>query len=100
MVAVFAIAGVAVISAGGYILYRRNKGNPSLVRGGTARVVPPAFDRRETPLKSFQKDFPANTLCCAIVQRNSNKVRPRHGITKGSHQHEEHDEVSQQLVVA
>ena len=30
-----------------------------------------------------KKDF-LQTLCCVIVQRNSNKVRPRHGITKGA----------------
>lgn len=42
------------------------------------------FDRRETSLKSFQKKISPHTLCCAIVQRNSNKVRPRHGIMKGA----------------
>ena len=48
-----------------------------------ARPPSRPFDRRETPLKSFKKDSP-QTLCCAIVQRNSNWVRPRHGITKGA----------------
>ena len=42
------------------------------------------FDRRETSLKSFQKKISPRTLCCAIVQRNSNKARPRHGIMKGA----------------
>lgn len=42
------------------------------------------FDRRETSLISFSKKDFLQTLCCAIVQRNSNKVRPRHGIMKGA----------------
>ena len=85
MVAAFAIAGVAVISAGGYILYRRNKGVILTGAGGDGHSSsrPPFLTGGETPLKSFSKRFP-RTLCCAIVQRNSNKVRPRHGITKGA----------------
>ena len=32
----------------------------------------------------FSKKISPQTLCCAIVQRNSNQVLPRHGITKGA----------------
>lgn len=32
----------------------------------------------------FPKKISPHTLRCAIVQRNSNEVRPRHGITKGA----------------
>ena len=43
-----------------------------------------SFDRWETRLKSFQKKISPHTLRCAIVQHNSNEVRPRHSITKGA----------------
>lgn len=49
-----------------------------------ARPPSRPFDRRETRLKSFQKKISPHTLRCAIVQRNSNEVRLRHGITKGA----------------
>ncbi|VWL65159.1 Uncharacterised protein [Collinsella aerofaciens] len=32
----------------------------------------------------FSKKISPHTLRCAIVQRNSNEVRPHHGITKGA----------------
>ncbi|HJI51682.1 MAG TPA: hypothetical protein OIL81_07040 [Coriobacteriaceae bacterium] len=32
----------------------------------------------------FSKKISPQTLCCAIVQRNSNQVLLRHGITKGA----------------
>ena len=32
----------------------------------------------------FSKKISPHTLRCAIVQRNSNWARPRHGITKGA----------------
>lgn len=44
---------------------------PALLTGGNTAEI-------------FSKKISPHTLCCAIVQRNSNKVRPRHGITKGA----------------
>ena len=77
MVAVFAIAGVAVISAGGYYPLSPQQGViASAGAGGTARVSPARsarlFDRRETPSEIFSKKISQYTLRCAIVQRNSN----------------------------
>ena len=36
------------------------------------------------PPEIFSKKISQYTLRCAIVQRNSNQVLPRHGITKGA----------------
>ena len=47
----------------------------------------------------FKKDFPAHTsLCYSAAQQQLGATAPWHH--ERSHQHEEHDEVSQQLVVA
>ncbi|MGN8901735.1 hypothetical protein ACTQWV_05865 [Collinsella sp. LCP19S3_C1] len=67
-----------------------------------AKVAPRSarpFDRRETSLKSFKKDFPEHTsLCYSAAQQQLGATAPWHH--ERSHQHEEHDDVSQQLVVA
>ena len=47
----------------------------------------------------FKKDFPAHTsLCYSAAKQQLGATAPRHH--ERSHQHEEHDELSQQLVVA
>ena len=49
-----------------------------------ARPLSPPLRPAGNVTEIFSKKISPQTLCCAIVQRNSNEVRPRHGITKGA----------------
>jgi hypothetical protein len=64
-----------------------------------ARPLSPPLRPAGNVAEIFQKRFPANTLLCySAAQQQLGATAPWHH--ERSHQHEEHDDVSQQLVVA
>ncbi|MGO4934243.1 hypothetical protein ACTQ40_01385 [Collinsella sp. Sow4_D11] len=64
-----------------------------------ARPLSPPLRPAGNVAEIFQKRFPANTLLCySAAQQQLGATAPWHH--ERSHQDEEHDDVSQQLVVA